>query len=360
MEYQKLIIAFVIIATVSILIYLILGNENYSHALEEDVEIALNFTGFDNLKSEESLSMTSKEENTVLLSPPEDYKNNHFIIYGASETGKTYWLKKHYLERYNINYLTYTSDISEWKESNILPSLDELFKIYTSRPSQNESKIKLLSFIFDDVENEIKNEQRVNDLFLNGRHKNIQCIIISHCTKLISNQIRQNISKILITTGNTPEFIKQLKETYDIRQPIENYVENYGMMLYNFRTRELLVNNKYGNQSQILNNDVLVKYKNNFNLSQDDKLVVKAVLEAISSTPIDIPEDLIYYYLNIYFLKRKCTDLNISKLRHIYRDKYDLRYRFSNFNNEFNKLPIQLNKIKKILDTSTDIIDKFK
>ena len=58
----------------------------------------------------QSISNILTEERNLLEAPKTqtvgndtcNYSNNPFIIYGASGKGKSYWLKKNYLERFNI------------------------------------------------------------------------------------------------------------------------------------------------------------------------------------------------------------------------------------------------------------------
>ena len=178
----------------------------------------------------------------------------------------------------------------------------------------------------------------MNDLFLNGRHRNIQCIIIAHTTKIISNQIRQNIHNILITTNNTPEFYRQLKEVYGINEPIENINLEYGMILFEIPKRKITIADKDG---QIIRNNReeynLNKYKDVYNFTDEQKEEIKDYIESTSLNPVDIPLHLVPYYKVKYFLEMGIKQNIIKK---------------KNSKDELNELNEQ--NCGKMLETSQD------
>ena len=232
-----------------------------------------------------------------------------------------------------------------------IPDVDTLIDMIKLIPYKDQKISPIKTFVFDDVESIIKNNENISNLFLNGRHKNIQCILIAHSAKNISKQIRQNITNILITTSNTPELIKDLKELYNIKEPIEQFREEHGMMLCNIRSWTIILHNKNNVQksNKVNYTDSLLIYKNNFSLSKEEKLYVIKVLETVSS-PLNIPKELLYYYLCLYFLKQGYKDVNIAKISHIYSDQ-----------NELNENGLLLfNNVKKNLTEVTDVLLKTK
>lgn len=340
-----MIIQILIITFVLAFVYFTYGRRDARKIIKEEVNDAINFK----YKPKKKLT-----EDRILLEAPKgqsnandtcNFSNNHFIIYGGSGTGKSYWLKKNYLEKFNISkYFVYSPHQEEWGKNRILIDLKEIQHINNA------------TIVLDDVENKIKNSNVVNDLFLNGRHRNIQCIIIAHTTKIISNQIRQNINNILITTNNTPEFYRQLKEVYGINESIEDINLEYGMILYEIPKRKITIADKDG---QIIRNNNeeynINKYKNVYNFTDEEKEEIKEHIELTSIDPVDIPLHLVPYYKVKYFLS-KGVEQNIMKMKKVYSGNQN----FSDISSFVDQTPKYLNKLDKTITTSRNIYNNAK
>jgi len=159
----------------------------------------------------------------------------------------------------------------------------------------------------------------------------MQCIIIAHTTKIISNQIRQNITNILITVGNTAEFYKQLEEVYNINHPIENYKEQYGMILYEIRKNKITFSNALDNTGD---SNMMLKYYQKEKLTSNEENEIKNYLEKVVDYTIFIPNELIIYYSPLY-LHAQGEEVDVSRLRHIYNDYY---ISFKNYKNEISTI----------------------
>ena len=326
-------------------VYLTFGKRDVRKIVSEDVDDAIMFKYSPKKKITENRNLLEAPKDPTNANDTCNYSNNHFIIYGGSGKGKSYWLKKNYLERFNIErYFVLTPHQDEWDQNKIINDLKEI------------EQIKDATIVLDDVENKIKNSTIVNDLFLNGRHRNVQCIIIAHTTKIISNQIRQNIINILITTNNTPEFYKQLKEVYGIEDPIENINLEYGMILYDVNKRKITISDKDG---KIIKNNKeeynINKYKDRYDFTDEEKEEIKEYIESTSKTPVDIPLHLVPYYKVKYFLSIG-EDQNIMKMRKVYSGNQN----FSDVSSFIDQTPKYLNKLDKTIATTKNIYNNAK
>ena len=328
-------------------IYLTYGRRDVRKIISEEVEDAINFKYIPKEKVKEVRDLLEAPKDQTNANETCNYSNNHFIIYGGSGTGKSYWLKKNYLEKFNITkYFVYSPHQDEWDKDKIINKLEEIKNI-------NDATI-----VLDDVENKIRNSNIVNDLFLNGRHRNIQCIIIAHTTKIISNQIRQNIHNILITTNNTPEFYRQLKEVYGINEQIENIDLEYGMILYEISKRKITIADKDGKIIKNNNEEYNInKYKDMYKFTDEEKEEIKEYLELTSIVPIDIPLHLVPYYKVKYFLS-KGIEQNIMKMK--MKKVYSGNQNFSDVSSFIEQTPKYLNKLDKTIATTKNIYNNAK
>lgn len=107
MFFNNIISIIMIILICFILIFLIdyfnLFNHMKKNKLNQEVEDAINFKGFPKHKLEEV-------ESEVI----DRTKNTHILLFGGSDTGKTYFIKE-YLKKNNISkYKVFCLDNEEW------------------------------------------------------------------------------------------------------------------------------------------------------------------------------------------------------------------------------------------------------
>ena len=276
------------------------------------------------------------------MTTTEDFPAQHFIIYGTTGSGKTYYIKR-WLKEKNMSFMVYTPETHyvEWKGSEKFIVRDNDF----TKIDQVKNKVVIL----DDMESLTRHEQEVVNLFLQGRHRKLIGIIVAHSPKTINNQIRQNSARLVIMSTNTMEMFKHVKELYGITDSIELFKEEYGYIEYDIRKRivkyfdkdnndvtnkflseieKLKVNNQSNRRKQgILNPRMLelIKFKDVEILSYPDEIKVKTLLEQEFTDlghPLCIKMNcMIRYYLVLYYQYHKIP-FNIEKFRHIISDYY--------------------------------------
>ena len=127
-------------------IYLTYGRRDVRKIISEEVEDAINFKYIPKEKIKEVRDLLEAPKDRTNANETCNYSNNRFIIYGGSGTGKSYWLKKNYLEKFNITkYFVYSPHQDEWDKDRIINKLEEIKNI-------NDATI-----VLDDVENKIRN-----------------------------------------------------------------------------------------------------------------------------------------------------------------------------------------------------------
>ena len=275
-----------------------------------------------------------------------DFPNQHIVLYGASGSGKTRYIKN-YLKTNNIeNYVVFVKDEKEWKET-----VGKVFLDYNIIP-----KLKNHVIILDDVEDQIKigkENTTIINLVKEGRHLGNTAIIVSHSCKNISNQIRQNVCKIVVFARNTAETFKAIKETYEIDEPIDKFREPFGYIEYFVFDREVKYFNK-DYQEIVLDRGIgisipkektvlcreyiadikrqlkLTKYRETIYLTRSEEKELKRELEDELDNKANIPGHLVRAYLAMYY-RKKSIDFNKEKYRHILSDYYSLQGYFTRF-----------------------------
>ena len=156
--------------------------------------------------------------------------NNHFIVYGASGSGKTHFIKS-YIKNKDIT--VFCKDQSEWKLiTNNIYSQNDLHMLKDVTTFIN--KIVIL----DDLGNHLK-QKDLSELFTFGRHNNTLVIVLAHKAKDVDNKIRSNINSIYITVNNNRIFFDEIKKTY--LYPFD--LSQYGNLEYGIIKVDLLKNN---------------------------------------------------------------------------------------------------------------------
>lgn len=275
--------------------------------------------------------MTSNTQETC------NFENKHIYLLGTSGGGKTYWIKR-FIKNMNMNYIVYAKDFKEWK--------DDKPKCVTNMDFNLISKSKNLIVVLDDIEELIRSEENVINLWTAGRHEGMIGVIVGHSCKSANNKVRQNTSQVIIMSRNTAETFKDVKDTFGITDPIENFKEPYGYISYDCFNRTIKYydkdsnditsrfisliaqNNKQNNNNRkkIMNTRMLelIKFKDTEVLSYPDERKVKMLLEQEFTDlgkPVNIPNHLIRAYLVMYY-KYNNIPFNIKKYEHIITDYY--------------------------------------
>ena len=165
-------------------------------------------------------------------------KNSHFLVYGASGSGKTNFIKW-YLNTLKLDYIVFGKDSTEWPEDKFINhnQLDQI----------NLEKINNKTIILDDLGSYKNLKSIVDDLFRYGRHNNLQIIYLAHYAKDVLPVIRETIKKINITLDNSDKFFESIVDAYSLSKCIiEKWIEyrnqnEYGIIELNTRTKHYII-----------------------------------------------------------------------------------------------------------------------
>ena len=286
---------------------------NGDSRLKQNVNDAIKFPGFPN-DSETILTGETVESEII-----DKNKNSHILLYGASGSGKTYFIKQ-YLKKNNLfnpeKLKVFCLDEDEWDSDYIERDLTKL---------SNLEQLKGYTIVLDDKANE-GIDKYVSNIISKGRHFNIQLIFLAHLAVDLNPKSRNNVSEIYITTNNTPAFFSDLKEKF--KSPFNfsnfNYVE-HGIIRYKLTKGSFLVYDKnykqiYDSSSNKLSTRSDINFNNFLNRSEFSDIEKSEITHFLESqSEINITDPLFLFYLN-YYLIQKGYKVNKSKLKHLISD----------------------------------------
>ena len=151
--------------------------------------------------------------------PKDVHSNSHFIIYGSSGSGKTFFLK-HYLAHATANaqqqvkYLVFGRDEREFPSRSFVP----LLQLENVSIEQLANRIVIL----DDAGAYKSLKTKVEDLFRYGRHHQIQVIYLAHYAKDVLPIVRENCHKIFLTINNPDNFFESIVQIYAIAPAVKD------------------------------------------------------------------------------------------------------------------------------------------
>jgi len=310
-----LIILFIIIFVID---YFNLFKHMQKNRLAQDIEDALNFEGFPL-----QLQQTEYVESEVI----DKTKNNHILLFGGSDTGKTYYIKE-YLKKNNITkYKVFCLDDEEWSRDVIEYDINKL---------NNLEYLRDYTIILDDQGSQ-KLDKQVANLISKGRHFNIQLIFLAHLSTDLNPKSRNNVKEIYITTGNSTKFFHDLKEKFMISDLSSFSHIEYGIIRYNLNKNSFIVYDK--NYKKIYDSTTnkistrsdfdLSHFINQQTFSELEKSEIVNFLE--SKAQINVTDPLFLYYLN-YYLIQNAQKPNMSKLKNMLGDYYEEHSTFKSKN----------------------------
>ena len=284
----------------------------------------LQFAGFKyshltNQEIKESREATRDDMGLVL---PKDscqapHSNSHFIIYGSSGSGKTSFLK-HSLPHTPRTYVVFGRDEREFPSQNFVP----LLQLENVSIEQLANKIVIL----DDAGACKSLKTKVEDLFRNGRHHQIQVIYLTHYAKDVLPIVRENCHKRFLTINNRDNFFESIVQTYAIAPAVKDGLNwkyyrdqlKYGIIEFDTRSQIYKVlNHRYNliydsSKRSKWSPEQLVAYESYF-FTGDEYNRLKIFLEEMSDQTIEItPLNIAYYY--VAYCKQNNIKVNESKI----------------------------------------------
>jgi hypothetical protein len=296
--------------------------------VKENVKQASQFTGFTKHELVHDLQQSSRIEAVI------DKTDNHLIIYGATETGKTTFIRKYTTKYYqkgsandnSQNVFVYCKDLEEWSSTgytNVYEGTEESLSDLADMECFQGTKENRNLIILDDMGNLIP-QKLVSSIYTKGRHYFIQIIVLAHKPKDVDNKIRENVKIIYSTTMNNNAFFKDLNESYHIKLPLTNYKSlDYGMIQINLIKETYIVYDKDLNvfydssrSVKIVSPDFnIAKYLNVKTFSEREKDEIITFLENESKNTINITNETFLFYLNYYLIQVLKLQPNFSKLK---------------------------------------------
>ncbi|KAL4240361.1 hypothetical protein ACF0H5_001151 [Mactra antiquata] len=273
--------------------------------ISQEVNDALNFKGFNEEKVEE-----------VVEEVIDRTRNSHILLFGGSDTGKTYFIKQ-YIKKNNIqNLKVFCLDREEWDYADIADPerLNDL------------EYLKNHTVLLDD-QGSMKLDKKVAEIISKGRHFNIQLIFLAHLSTDLSPKSRNNVKEIFITTGNSPKFFHDLKNKFMIMD-LSNFSHiEYGIIRYNLNKNSFIVYDK--NYKKIYDSSTnkvstrsdfdIGSFLNQQSFTDLEKSEIVNFLESKSN--INVSDPLLLYYLNYYLIQNGYKP-NMSKLKYMLEDYY--------------------------------------
>ena len=290
----------------------------YIKDIKENVREASLFKGYVNLTDKPNEVIKYNLIDTLVSNRMDNNSNNHFIVYGASGSGKTFFIKTYVKKFSSSEYIVFCKDKDEWKDAHNVYGSDQLHTL--NIPENFINKI----IILDDMGNNLT-QKTLSEIYTYGRHYNIQIIVMAHKAKDIDNKIRDNIYTFFITVNNPFSFFDEIKKTYSLPYDLKRFVEiDFGIIKVEtnkniFKVYDKDYNKYYDSKS---NNKVslmkLSDIKNYYNSeSINDPLVrddIKYILECASNDTINITDQTFYFYLYCYY-KQIGLRLKMPKLK---------------------------------------------
>ncbi|CAC5390210.1 unnamed protein product [Mytilus coruscus] len=286
--------------------------------LVQEIEDALNFKGFP-----KQIEQSEEVESEII----DKNKNTHILLFGGSETGKTYFIKK-YLKKNNITkYKVFCLDDDEWPKEVVAYNLEKLKDLEYLRDH---------TIILDDQGSQ-KLDKQVANIISKGRHFNIQLVFLAHLSTDLNTKSRNNVKEIYITTGNSTKFFYDLKEKFMIKDLSSFFNIEYGIIRYNLNKNSFVVYDK--NYKKIYDSSTnkistrsdfdMGNFLNQKTFSELEKSEIVNFLE--SQCPINVTDPLLLFYLNYYLIQNNYKP-NMSKLKNILGDYYEENKTFKSKN----------------------------
>ena len=173
----------------------------------------------------------------------------HTIVYGGTGTGKTYFIRQ-YLKLYSVQNQYQDQDRDQVQDQAkiivIVCKVDrdwidpESNKFYTGFnkcdinmiTKNNMHKFQNCVIVLDDMGDRLNKD--IGYYFTEGRHYNIQMIVMYHKPAQIINTARMSCDTIYLTTYNGPDLFKNFNEIYKCEHDFIKIISELNSNYYNY------------------------------------------------------------------------------------------------------------------------------
>ena len=175
----------------------------------------------------------------------------HTIVYGGTGTGKTYFIRQ-YLKLYSVQNQDQDQDqdrdqVQDQAKIIVIVCKDdrdwidpESNKFYTGFnkcdinmiTKNNMHKFQNCVIVLDDMGDRLNKD--IGYYFTEGRHYNIQMIVMCHKPAQIINTARMSCDTIYLTTYNGPELFKNFNEIYKCEHDFNKIISELNSNYYNY------------------------------------------------------------------------------------------------------------------------------
>ena len=277
----------------------------------------------------------------------------HTIVYGGTGTGKTYFIRQ-YLKLYSVQNQDLRSSFTDQDQYQDRDQVQDQAKIivivckdyrdwidpesnkfYTGFnkcdinmiTKNNMHKFQNCVIVLDDMGDMLNKD--IGYYFTEGRHYNIQMIVMCHKPAQIINTARMNCDTIYLTTYNGPDLFKNFNEIYKCEHDFNKIISELNSNYYNY-TDGMSDELRYG----------IVKYNKKENtfiiISSNRTMIYDSRVGFLDLKALGLKDDLESEDINKLIAYMKPVMINATDRNVINHDNYQFY---------FNKL-LTLNNIK--------------
>ena len=173
----------------------------------------------------------------------------HTVVYGGTGTGKTYFIRQ-YLKLYSVQNQDQDQDrdqVQDQAKIIVIVCKDdrdwidpESIKFYTGFnkcdinmiTKNNMHKFQNCVIVLDDMGDRLNKD--IGYYFTEGRHYNIQMIVVCHKPAQIINTARMSCDNIYLTTYNGPDLFKNFNEINKCEHDFNKIISELNSNYYNY------------------------------------------------------------------------------------------------------------------------------
>jgi hypothetical protein len=289
-------------------------------------------------------------------------QNHRILIIGGSGSRKTTCLYRDLIFNYLPKHFRhiYISGIDDIMKKSIIPHLEnkgiQVFeKILDQAPKDDIINLKSLGkgdlVIIDDLSDIMsKNRNGINNFlnkaFTTSRHQGYNIILIVHKLKLNNPMIRNNATKIILTSSDTSDGVNDVYFTKEIE-------EEFGGFIINRKVNPVVLNPLQNFQQEKLTNDNLGP-RGNKNLTMDQllkRIEVKRTLQMPKFTRHNTPIKFVKVNVNdeeFNYRMPKTFEKLLSKMHNNFAEKkmtLMVKHPF-----EFDKVTEEASKLRDVVN----------
>ena len=171
----------------------------------------------------------------------------HTIVYGGTGTGKTYFIRQYlklYLDHGQVqdqnqnqdqakNIVIVCKDDRDWIDPESNKFYTGFIKCDINMITKNNMhKFQNCVIVLDDMGDRLNKD--IGYYFTEGRHYNIQMIVMCHKPAQIINTARMSCDTIYLTTYNGPDLFKNFNEIYKCEHDFNKIISELNSNYYNY------------------------------------------------------------------------------------------------------------------------------